>query len=441
LYTVYTMLVIQNPDTFALTRLRSDALDILEAGYAAIDTRAVMRRSVRCEDGVLYVKDAIFDLSAYKRLLVVAFGKCAADAAAELETILGNYITEGIVIDIRSGIPLHRLSFLAGTHPLPSMQNIAATENVVSLLSDATEDDLVLVIVSGGGSSMLCLPNDLSCEALSSVTDALMHAGATIAEMNTVRKHTSKIQGGQLAQMAYPATVVSCIFSDVPGDDMGMIASGPTVMDTTTQEDAARIIAKYDVFKTCTLPHCKLTETPKDPELFSHVTNVIVLTNRTMLVAMRMRAASLGYEAFVVHTAVEGEARDLGVHIVDEARRAHTCMLYGGETTVTVEEGVVWGRGGRAQEVALSALVHMNQKNTRYDTLVVAAASDGWDNTDAAGAVVDGISVGLSPFFAGSPEEYLAHHDAYTFFERAGGHIFIGRTGANVSDVYMTLTR
>jgi glycerate-2-kinase len=434
------MSYIKNPDTFSATNLRADAYQILEAGYTAIDTRTVIRERIHIDGETLRIMDKTFDMSAYERLLVVAFGKCAAEASVELESILGNRITEGIVIDIRSGIPLRHLSFLAGTHPLPSDQNIAATEHVASLLSGATEKDLIIVIVSGGGSSMLCLPSDLSCGALAHVTDTLMKAGATIEEINTVRKHTSKIQGGQLAALAYPATLVSCIFSDVPGDDIGMIASGPTVLDTTTKEDAAAILAKYDILRTCALPHCELVETPKDEHTFARVTNVLILTNRTMLVAMRKKAEELGYQSFIAHTAIQGEARDVGRRIVDEAVRGKTCMVYGGETTVTVLPDEETGTGGRAQEVALSALCAMDEQNKTDGMLVVGIASDGWDNTDVAGAVVDGLSVLLAPVFAGSPKMYLSRHDAYGFFERTGDHIVTGRTGANVSDVYMILT-
>jgi len=431
---------IKNLDTFTATKLRADAREILEAGYGAIDTRDVIKKNIHMDGDTLCIMDASFTLSTYERVLVVAFGKCAADASAELEHILGDYITEGIVIDIRSGTPLKRLSFLAGTHPLPSLQNVVATEHVASLLSGATDKDLVLVVVSGGGSSMLCLPSDMTCEVLSSVTDTLMKAGATIGEINTVRKHTSKIQGGQLAALAYPATVVACLFSDVPGDDASMIASGPTVLDVTTKEDAEAILAKYDVMRTCALPYCELIETPKDPNIFSRVTNLTILSNRAMLVAMRKCAEVLGYRAFIAHTALEGEASDVGKRIVEEASREKTCMLYGGETTVTIPKGTVCGKGGRAQEVALSALICMSEDGTKHETLVAAVASDGWDNTDAAGAIVDGVSVALAPILAGSPEAYLTHHDAYGFFERTGDHIITGRTGANVSDIYMTLT-
>lgn len=425
---------------FISTRTRLDAAEILEAGYAAIDTGTAIGKTVRVDGETLHVGDAMFDLTRYDRLLVVAFGKCAADAAVALENILGDRITDGIVIDIRSGTPLKRLSFRAATHPLPSKQNIAATGNVAALLADATERDLVLVVVSGGGSSMLCLPYDMTCDTLVSITDALMKAGATIDEINTVRKHTSKIQGGKLAELAHPATVVGLMFSDVPGDDPTTIASGPTALDTTSKEDAARILAKYDVLNVCALPHCELAETPKNPEIFARVTNIMVVTNRIALAAMRRRAEKLGYRAYVARTGLEGEAREVGADIMKAAKTGKTCLLYGGETTVTISKDGTIGTGGRAQEVALGGLAYMMKNGTAHDTVLVAAASDGWDNTDAAGAIVDEGS-GVAAFLLGlSPEAYLVRHDAYGFFECAGGHIITGRTGMNVSDIYFTLT-
>ena len=434
------MSFIKNVDTFTITRTRADALTILEAGYASIDTGNAIRQHVSLEGKALTVGEHTFDLTCFDRLLVIAFGKCAVDASVVLEEILGDHITDGIVIDIRSGAPLKRLSFRSATHPLPSEQNIAAAGNVATLLTGATERDLVLVVVSGGGSSMLCLPNDMTCETLIAMTDALMKAGATIDELNTVRKHTSKIQGGQLAQMAYPATVVACIFSDVPGDDIGTIASGPTALDHTTKEDAGRILAKYDVLNTCALPHCELVETPKDPALFAHVTHVMMVTNRIALTAMREKAEALGYRAYVAKIGLEGEACDVGVRLVDDASRGNTCLLYGGETTVTIPEDIKCGRGGRAQEVALSALNHFAKKEMAQDTVIVAIASDGWDNGDVAGAIIDEGSAVGAYFFGLSPEDFLKNHDAYGFFERAGGHIVTGRTGMNVSDIYFSLT-
>jgi glycerate 2-kinase len=294
------------------------------------------------------------------------------------------------------------------------------------------------VIVSGGGSSLLCDPHDMTCSTLADITDALFRAGATIDELNTVRKHTSRVQGGQLAALAHPATVVSCVFSDVPGNDFSVIASGPTMLDQTTREDAVDVLTKYDVLNTCALPHCELLETPKNPTLFKNVYHTLIVTNDTMLAAMASEAQRRGYDAHIVRRNVHGEAKEMGVYIAREATKKKTCFLYGGETTVSV--GNAKGKGGRNQEVALGALWNMMHTLDASGKLVLAAASDGWDNGPVAGAIADG-SVAEDALLSGlDPEVYLENHDAYPFFEEIKAHIITGRTGANVADVYMSLT-
>lgn len=430
--------MIQNYDEIATTPLRKDALAILEAGYVAIDTTAVMRRTLHRKDDMLIVGGKEYDLSSFQHVYVVAFGKCAADAAHVVEDVLGDTITDGVVIDVRSGVALSYLQYHEGTHPLPSEANVKAAQNIESMLSRATERDFVIVVISGGGSSLLCLPHDMTCSTLSDITHTLMRGGATINEINTVRKHTSRVQGGQLAAMAFPATVVSCVFSDVPGNDLSVIASGPTILDQTTKEEAARILAKYDVLTACTLPQCELVETPKDPKLFQHVYHVLAVTNSSMLSAMAKEARALGYTAQIVGTGVQGEARDVGVRIARSAVVGKTCLLYGGETTVTV--GNAKGKGGRNQEVALGALVHMIGSLDAAGKLVLGAASDGWDNTPVAGAIVDSSAVWTALCSGLDPQAYLDAHDTHSFFKEIDTHIITGRTGANVADVYMSLT-
>ncbi len=434
----YTYSMITNTADIAATPLRKDALAILEAGYRAIDTKEAMRKRFWREDNTLFVGDTSYQLSQYAHVYVVAFGKCAADASSVVEEVLGSAITDGVVIDVRSGVGLSRLQYHEGSHPFPSEENVSATRNIEALLERATEKDLVIVIVSGGGSSLLCDPHDMTCATLSDITDALFRAGATIDELNTVRKHTSRVQGGQLAALAHPATVVSCVFSDVPGNDVSVIASGPTILDQTTREDAVDVLTKYDVLNTCTLPRCELVETPKDPMLFKHVYHALVVTNDTMLGAMASEAQKRGYDTRIVRRNVQGEARDVGAHIAREAIKKKTCLLYGGETTVSV--GKACGKGGRNQEVALGALSYMMNKMDTSQKLVLAAGSDGWDNSPVAGAIADGYTA-WSALLAGlDPLVYLGGHDTYTFFKEVGGHIITGRTGANVADVYMSLT-
>lgn len=424
--------VIKNSEELSTTQLRKDALAILEAGYQAIMTKEVMRKEFDVNGQQLKVDGHIFQLSNYERIFFVGIGKCSLDAGEVVEEKLGAWLTDGIILDVR-GAPLQRLRSYVGTHPFPSNTNVQVTESIAELLEGLTERDLLITVVSGGGSSLLCLPHDITCDATALISKTLMDKGADISEMNTVRKHTSNIQGGQFAKMAYPATVVSLIFSDVPGNDMSMVASGPTVLDKTTTEDAHKIFVKYDIEKLCNLPDCSLVETPKDQKFFENVYNILLVTNEKSLNAMKYEAEQRGYLAAVEDTALQGEAFEVGKMLAGQATAPKTCRLFGGETTVIFRNKE--GKGGRCQEAALGALTCVND-----DALFVAATSDGWDNTPFAGVMSDTAvsqranEVGLSPQTA--HEENLA----FDFFEKTGAHIDTGRTGANVSDWYFTIS-
>lgn len=424
--------VIKNAATLGATPLRQDALAILEAGYRAIMTKDVMRTEFVVDGQTLRVDGQVFSLTAYERIFFVGIGKCALDAGEVVEEKLGAWLTDGIILDVR-GAPLQKLRSHVGTHPFPSHANMEVTESIAELLESLTARDLLIVVVSGGGSALLCLPHDITCETAALIAKTLMEKGASIAELNTVRKHTSDIQGGQFAKKAAPATIVSLIFSDVPGDDISMVASGPTVLDTTTVDDARRILDKYDILKLCNLPACDLTETPKEPEYFEHVHNILLVTNERGLAAMKHEAERRGYAARIEDTALQGEAYEVGKRLVRGAREAKTCKLYGGETTVTLKkEG---GKGGRCQEAVLGALTEMPE-----GIVFIGATSDGWDNTPSAGAVGDAETLTRAHELGLDPEAAHVASAAYAFFEKVGAHIETGRTGANVSDWYFILT-
>lgn len=422
--------IIKNIDEIATTKLRKDALDILEEGYRAINTEKVITSNIRVEDGHLFIEERDINLNDYERVFFVGIGKCSADAAIILESILGDYLTSGIVVDVR-GVVLQKIQSKVGTHPLPSEANIKATRSIKELLEDATERDLILTVISGGGSALLCLPHDIQCKLLIEITKTLMKKGATIEELNTVRKHLSLIQGGQFAKLAYPAKVVSLIFSDVPGDDIGTISSGPTVLDKTTKEDAEKILVKYDVLNVCKQPNCEVFETPKEEKYFAGVDNILLLTNKTALSAMKEKAEDLGYRAIIADSKVEGEARIIGKLVAQQAKN-NTCLLYGGETTVTVEKE---GKGGRCQEFILGALPYIKE-----NSVIVAVASDGWDNTDVAGALGDNGILGEADRKGFDVNRFLKDNKSYDFFKLVNGHIKTGRIGSNVSDLYFTLT-
>ncbi len=423
--------VIKNIDALGTTPLRRDALTILEAGYEAVLTEHIIREEVEVKGDDICIKDRNICLTDYERIFFIGIGKCAVDASLVFEELLSGRIKDGIVLDVKGGV-FDKLRSFVGTHPFPSEKNVAATKEIVGMLRGVTEHDLVIAVVSGGGSSLLCLPHDIKCETLREITEALWSHGASIDEVNTVRKHLSDVLGGQLAKLAYPATVLAFLFSDVPGNDIGMIASGPTVRDTTTVEDAERILAKYDILTQCKLPECELVETPKEEKYFDRVLNILLATNEKALDAMKQKAQFLGYRAEIADTATKGIAAELGLRLAKEELAPRSCRLYGGETTVRVRGS---GEGGRNQECALAAVPAMGDGR-----VLVAASSDGWDNTDVAGAICDAgdqkraLSLGLSP------ERYLAENDSYHFWRKLGGGIVTGKTGINVADLYFIIS-
>jgi glycerate-2-kinase len=419
----------RNFSRLATTRLRRDALSVIEAGLGAIDTRSAIRTACRLRGSVLRIGTRSWDLAKFDHAYVIGIGKAAADAAAELESILGERISGGIVLDVKTR-PFERLKSFAGSHPFPDEKNVSATSEIVSLLAGLDAKDLVIAIVSGGGSSLLCRPFAMKCDTLVLITKTLMRRGATIAETNTVRKHLSEIQGGQLVGMARAATIVGLLFSDVPGDDPGVIASGPTVLDATTVGDASEILARYGVLEACRLPNCDLRETPKDPALFARTTNILLMTNKIALRAMRTEAKKRGYKVRVLSSALSGEARDAGRMLANEPRHGEM-VLAAGETTVTVHGE---GSGGRNQELVLGALTVIED-----DTLVISCASDGIDNTPVAGAIADAKSKRSAQAKKLDADDSLERNDSYAFFRAISQHIVTGKTGSNVSDLMIAV--
>ncbi|OGL62930.1 hypothetical protein A3E97_05360 [Candidatus Uhrbacteria bacterium RIFCSPHIGHO2_12_FULL_47_12] len=419
----------KNYSSIATTGLRRDALAIVEAGLRAVETQAAVHQAVSLKKDVLKMGDKTFSLKSYRRVFVVGIGKAALEAAKALEEILGDRIQDGIVLDVKQG-KLKRMKSIAGTHPFPSYENIRATGEIVGLLKAVDSQDLVIAIISGGGSALLCWPHQLECGDLTAMTRVLMQKGATIHEMNTVRKHTSDIQGGQFVRLAYPATIAGLIFSDVPGDELSLVASGPTFLDTSTAKDAKRILEKYHVLSMCKLPECHLVETPKDPSLFTHVTNRSVVSNAHATAAMMKQAKTLGYKPVLYSNKLEGEAHEKGKMFAGLVKPGEV-LIAGGETTVHVRGK---GNGGRNQEFALGALGSIGE-----DALVLSCASDGIDHSSVAGAFVD-VNVRAKAKILGlKPETYLAKNNSYNFFQKTKSYLDTGVMGMNVSDLMLAM--
>ena len=403
----------------ATTPLRKAALEIAEAGLWAIDTRKVV------EEGMAKLN---LPLDSSERLFVVGIGKCATQGVLALEKVLGAKITDGLVLDIQEG-QFQKVRFLQGDHPFSTERDREATKEIIAFLKQMTENDIVLFLISGGGSALLCQPEKHTCKHEEEIIKHLFAKGATIQELNIVRKHLSLARGGYLAEYAYPARVISLIFSDVPGNDVGVVSSGPTVFDKSTRDDAKEVLEKYGVGQYEKF----LIETPKDKKYFEKVQNILFVSNRAALEAMAQRAKELGLEPHIKTAELTGEARDVAKELVEELHKApsKSVLLYGGETTVMVKKA---GKGGRNLELALSAL-----KFVQDDELLLSLASDGRDNTEYAGAIADFLGQEHAAKQHLNVEEYLEENKSFSFFEKTGDYVVTGNTGSNVSDLIIAI--
>ena len=424
---------IENFDQVAVTPARQALLKIADEGLAAIDTGTVIREVFRRDGDSLAIFDASLDLREVDRLVFIAVGKCAADAAVAAAAIVGDRIARGVVLDVKECPPLDKFQTFRGSHPLPSDDNLAATEAIVAALKDLTERDAVVFIISGGGSTLLFLPQNRNDREEVAIFRALTNAGATIEELNTVRKHLSLARGGWLAEYAYPARVISLIFSDVPGDDIAFIASGPTVKDATTVKDAEGILARFDVLRICDIEKCDLVETPKDEKYFKRVTNITAVSNRRALTGMQEAARRLGFSAEVRDARLSGEVTEVARMVLDAIHAAppHSVLLWGGETTVAIKGS---GRGGRNLQLAATML-----EDVRDGEAVLSFDSDGRDHGPYAGAVCD-VDTRAAIAKAGLDlAGFRKENNTELLFEKAGNYVMTGDTGSNVSDLIIAL--
>ena len=427
--------IIKNIDLLSTTSLRKDALTLASVGYDVINTRAVIHEAVTINENTLTVSGKTYPLSSQQKIWVVGAGKCAIEGAAALEDILEDRLAGGVVIDVSDSthcLPLRKIECFIGTHPYPSEKNEQATRRIVGVLSSLTKDDIVIEIVSGGGSTLLCLPNDaMTCDDEAEAFKELTDAGATITDLDTIRKHISMARGGWLAYAAYPARLVGLIFSDVPGNDISVISSGPTVKDTTTTVDAERII---DTYKLHAFSKEALIETPKEDYYFAYVQNTLLVTNERALARMKYEAEMLGYTARIVTDKYSGEARDMAKEVQDELTKAlpGSVLLYGGESTVTLGEHS--GKGGRNLEMALAGLSHIGENE-----IIIPFSTDGHDNTDYAGAVCDILTKEHAKRNRLLTKTYLQEHRSYDFFTNTKDALITGYTGSNVSDIILAL--
>lgn len=435
-----------------LTELRQCARQIWEAALDAANPATCIDNNLKLQDSTLSVGGKLIPIDG--RIIVIGAGKAASRMAQVVEEKLGDRISAGLVVTkYGHSLPLRKVRQIEAGHPIPDAAGVSAVHEMLDLLKGLTEKDLVLCLLSGGGSALWPAPADgITLEQKQEVTSQLLRAGATIVELNAVRKHLSSIKGGQLAARAAPARVVSLIMSDVTGDPLDFIASGPTAPDTTSFSEALGIIQKYGAAVAPAVTERlqagvqgRIPDTPKagDP-LFRNVENLIIANNRLLVVAARKRAEALGFETSILGTEVEGEAREIARFYAAIAREVGgaaasrpTCVLAAGETTVTVRGR---GLGGRNQEMALAWAIAMASRPLPTPSCFASVATDGSDGpTDAAGGLVDpgtcqrAVNLGLVP------SRYLADNDSSNFLKATGDLIVTGPTQTNLMDLQILL--
>jgi glycerate-2-kinase len=427
---------------------------VMRSALAAVDPAEAVRRSVQRRGSRLRIGGRWHDLRAYRRIVAVGAGKASARMAIALEELLGPALSDGlVVVKYGHGAATRAIRVIEAGHPVPDEAGEEAAEATVHLLRGLSGRDLVFVLLSGGASSLWPSPAPgVTLADKQRTTQLLLRSGATIQEMNVVRKHLSAMKGGRLAA-ATSAQVVSLILSDVIGDDLGSIGSGPTAPDPSTFHDAAAILRRYALWPRLSSRVRRHVlkgtrgaepETPKaGSAIFRRVHNVIIGNNQLFVEAAAREAKRAGFEPIVLTTSLTGEAREaakwfgaMAREIVMHERPVSrpACLLAGGELTVTVQGD---GLGGRAQEFALAAAQHIGGFR---GISVAALASDGNDGpTDAAGAVVDGKTVTRAAAHGLDVAESLRANDAYRFFKAMGGHLTTGPTGTNVNDLYLLI--
>jgi glycerate 2-kinase len=435
----------------SLLKAREIVLDSLEAGVNAVDPRKIVTSMLSLEGSLLMIEELSFDLAEYKNIYVVGGGKAAGPMAEALEGILNDRITAGLVnVPYGSCSKTKYIGINEASHPLPDESSVNGTRRILEVAEQAQVDDLIICLISGGGSSLMAYPIEgVTIQEKRDLTAGLLRSGATINEINTVRKHLSRFKGGLLARAAYPATVLNLVLSDVVGDPLDVIASGSTVADSTTFGDAHMVLVKYGLWTESPSSIQKIIsdgerglidETPKaNDQSFERVHNFILANNRTACLAAAKHLKSQGLKTLLLTCTAEGEAKCIGgllssitneIALSGNPSDTPVAIVLGGETTVKVSGK---GLGGRNQELVLSAVLKLRGNRP---IVIASMATDGVDGpTDAAGAIIDSTTCLKAEKLNLNPEEYLRDNDSYHYFLELEDLIFTGQTGTNVNDI------
>jgi len=440
-----------------LREMRSDSEQIFYAGLAAVRADAAVLANCRRESDRLEIGDSALDVKRFQRIFVVGAGKASAAMARAVEQVLPTEISDGVVsVKYEHTAELKHVRQVEAGHPVPDANGEQAARSIIELVQQANETDLVLCMLSGGGSALLPLPAPgITLADKQEMSRMLLACGATIHEINTLRKHTSAIKGGRLAEAVYPATLVSLILSDVIGDDLDVIASGPTVPDTSTFREAQAIVDKYGLGEK--LPgsirghleagrNGRVPETPKaGNQAFDKTINRIIGSNIQAIRAAEREARKRGYHCLILSSLIEGETRSaaqfhgaIGREILNSGHPIPTpaCLISGGETTVTLKGD---GIGGRNLEFALAAAIDIAG---HPDIAILSGGTDGTDGpTPAAGAIVDHGTLDAASAAGLDAQEFLENNNSYPFFEQLGDLIITGPTDTNVMDLRIVLVR
>ncbi len=417
--------LIKNFDDLATTSERRLALQIVEAGLAAVNTAAVIADNLSLENHILKIKADVFDLRNFKKIYVIGFGKAACDATLAINRILKDKITAGIAVDIKTAsCENSNIKIYQGSHPKPSAENLAATKRILDIAKQATAGDLVICIVSGGGSALLCNSVE-ECNLSNLIFDQFLKSGGSINELNILRKHLPSLKGGRLAQIFQNSTMINLIFSDIPGGQIEDVASGPTFLDRSTLSDVKAIIDKYHLQQLANLP---FTETPKNEKIFARLHNILLVSNHQALQAMSDRAIALNLKPKIISANLSVHSNQ-AAEIMTGGLETDEVRLSGGEVRI-VSKNNSFGKGGRNTQTVLETVPLLNTGE-----VFVSIASDGIDNSDAAGAIADGRT-------KTEGEDYRQHLEAlnsYPYFEKLNDLIFTGPTGSNVADLAISL--
>ena len=426
---MYSM-IIQNFEELAITDKKKDCLRILEAGLQAANPENIISKYVTPDE--IRVNNKVFRIDEYSNIYSVAFGKAGDSMTRALNSILP--VKSGIIVipkGSKSIIKSKKFQIFNSRHPNPDKTSVKAAKEVMKFVQNKRSDELVIFLVSGGASSLLALPNEITLDDKIHVTNVLLKSGATIQEFNCIRKHLSKIKGGKLVENM-KCQGVSLVMSDVEGDDLSSIASGTTYMDDTTYADALAILDKYKIRWKTPIEvirvledgvNKKITETPKKPR----IENTVIANNQDCLKAMQTAAESMGYTVSTMQ--IFGDIKEAVTKILEKIAEESTCIIFGGETTVKV---LGKGVGGRNQELVLRLL-----KNTqRLRKMIIASiGTDGIDgNSVFAGAITENIKMDLNTI-----KEFLKNSDSGRFFQKQKGNIVTKQTHTNLMDIGMIL--